>query len=151
VSERLIKKALYPYPRELVIATQGRAEQVLDHWRARGAGRLHATSSQVALAWLLRRSDVMLLIPGTSRVRHLDENVAAALLELSIRTSRNSSAADVCCAPRRRDRSSVSARCCALATAQARRTTRRRSAAPERHARPVSSHHGSVRFLPSPD
>jgi aryl-alcohol dehydrogenase-like predicted oxidoreductase len=50
---------------------------------ARVAGRLHATPSQVALAWLLRRSPVMLPIPGTSRVRHLDENVAAALLELS--------------------------------------------------------------------
>ncbi|HXL05572.1 MAG TPA: aldo/keto reductase [Gemmatimonadales bacterium] len=56
---------------------------MLDHWRARGGGRLHATPSQVALAWLLRRSPVMLLIPGTSRVRHLDENITAALLELS--------------------------------------------------------------------
>ena len=50
---------------------------------ARVAGRLHATASQVALAWLLRRSPVMLPIPGTSRVRHLEENSAAALLELS--------------------------------------------------------------------
>jgi len=50
---------------------------------ARVAGRLHATPSQVALAWLLRRSPVMLPIPGTSRVCHLEENVAAALRALS--------------------------------------------------------------------
>jgi pyridoxine 4-dehydrogenase len=47
------------------------------------AGRLGAAPSQVALAWLLRRSPVMLPIPGTSRVRHLEENVAAAAIELS--------------------------------------------------------------------
>jgi pyridoxine 4-dehydrogenase len=50
---------------------------------ARVAARLRATPAQVALAWLLRRSPVMLPIPGTSRVTHLEENVAAALLELS--------------------------------------------------------------------
>jgi aryl-alcohol dehydrogenase-like predicted oxidoreductase len=49
------------------------------------AARLHATPAQVAIAWLLRRSPVMLPIPGTSRVQHLEENVAAALLELSTR------------------------------------------------------------------
>jgi len=49
---------------------------------ARVAERLHATPSQVALAWLLHRSPVMLPIPGTSKVTHLDENVAAASLEL---------------------------------------------------------------------
>jgi pyridoxine 4-dehydrogenase len=42
-----------------------------------------ATAGQVALAWVLRRSPVMLPIPGTSRVAHLDENVAAASLVLS--------------------------------------------------------------------
>lgn len=42
-----------------------------------------ATPSQIAIAWLLRRSTVMLPIPGTSRVRHLEENVAAAGIELS--------------------------------------------------------------------
>jgi aryl-alcohol dehydrogenase-like predicted oxidoreductase len=36
----------------------------------------------VALAWLLRRSPAMLLIPGTSSVAHLHENVAAASLDL---------------------------------------------------------------------
>jgi aryl-alcohol dehydrogenase-like predicted oxidoreductase len=42
-----------------------------------------ATPSQLALAWLLKRSPVMLPIPGTSRVAHLEENVAAAAIELS--------------------------------------------------------------------
>ena len=42
------------------------------------AARYEATPSQVALAWLLRRSPVMLPIPGTSRVRHLEDNVAAS-------------------------------------------------------------------------
>jgi pyridoxine 4-dehydrogenase len=42
------------------------------------ASRLGATHGQVALAWLLRRSPTMLPIPGTGRLAHLDENVAAA-------------------------------------------------------------------------
>jgi aryl-alcohol dehydrogenase-like predicted oxidoreductase len=42
-----------------------------------------ATTGQVALAWLLARSPVMLPIPGTGSVEHLQENVAAADLELS--------------------------------------------------------------------
>jgi aryl-alcohol dehydrogenase-like predicted oxidoreductase len=42
-----------------------------------------ATPGQVALAWLLQRSPVMLPIPGTSSVAHLEENVAAAGLHLS--------------------------------------------------------------------
>ena len=50
---------------------------------SRIAQRLGATPSQVALAWLLRRSPVMLPIPGTSRVAHLEENAAAAAIELS--------------------------------------------------------------------
>lgn len=48
------------------------------------ASREHgATPSQLALAWLLRRSPVMLPIPGTSRVAHLEQNTAAADLELT--------------------------------------------------------------------
>jgi pyridoxine 4-dehydrogenase len=47
------------------------------------ARRLGATSAQVALAWVLARSPVMLPIPGTSRVRHLEENAAALKLSLS--------------------------------------------------------------------
>lgn len=42
-----------------------------------------ATPGQVALAWLLRRSPVMLPIPGTSSIAHLEENVAAAALRLT--------------------------------------------------------------------
>ena len=84
-----------------------RHEDVLEHceregiafipWYPLGAGRLTragtvlervaqrrgATAAQVALAWVLERSPVMLPIPGTSRVAHLDENVAAAGLALS--------------------------------------------------------------------
>jgi pyridoxine 4-dehydrogenase len=48
----------------------------------RVAGRLGATPQQVALAWLLRRSPTMVLIPGTSSAAHLRENVAAADLVL---------------------------------------------------------------------
>jgi pyridoxine 4-dehydrogenase len=44
------------------------------------AGRLQATPMQVALAWLLRRAPNILLIPGTSSVAHLRENLAAASL-----------------------------------------------------------------------
>ncbi|MCB5907783.1 aldo/keto reductase [Streptomyces pinistramenti] len=47
------------------------------------ARRHGATPGQVALAWLLARTDCMLPIPGTSRVRHLEENTAAARLVLS--------------------------------------------------------------------
>ena len=42
-----------------------------------------ATPSQLALAWLLRRSPVMLPIPGTSTVAHLEDNLAGASLQLS--------------------------------------------------------------------
>lgn len=42
-----------------------------------------ATPGQIALAWLLKRSPVMLPIPGTGKVKHLEENTAAAGLELS--------------------------------------------------------------------
>jgi aryl-alcohol dehydrogenase-like predicted oxidoreductase len=46
------------------------------------ANDLDATPLQVALAWLLKRSKVILPIPGTSSVQHLEENIAAASLEL---------------------------------------------------------------------
>jgi pyridoxine 4-dehydrogenase len=82
-------------------------EPVLDHceregiaflpWFPLGAGRLaeaggalvevarrhQATPAQVALAWLLARSPVMLPIPGTSSAAHLEENLAAAALRLT--------------------------------------------------------------------
>jgi aryl-alcohol dehydrogenase-like predicted oxidoreductase len=47
------------------------------------AERHSATAPQLALAWLLRRSPVMLPIPGTSSVAHLEENCASALVELT--------------------------------------------------------------------
>lgn len=63
-------------------------------WFPLGAGRMagqtldqiarahQATPHQVAIAWLLKRSPIMLPIPGTSSVKHLEENVAAASLQL---------------------------------------------------------------------
>lgn len=83
------------------------AEALLDHAEANGIGfipwfplatgglvkdggplteiskEIGATPSQLALAWLLRRSPVMLPIPGTSTVAHLDDNIGAAGIELS--------------------------------------------------------------------
>ena len=58
-------------------------------WRGRAGPsirsrtRADATPGQVALAWVLRRSPVMLPIPGTSQLSHLEENFAAAQLELN--------------------------------------------------------------------
>jgi aryl-alcohol dehydrogenase-like predicted oxidoreductase len=59
-----------------------------DHARADGplatvAKELDATPAQVALAWLLRRSSVIVPIPGTSSVAHLEENLRATDLELT--------------------------------------------------------------------
>jgi pyridoxine 4-dehydrogenase len=47
------------------------------------AGKHDATPGQVALAWLLHRSPVMVPIPGTSSIEHLEENLAAARLQFS--------------------------------------------------------------------
>lgn len=47
------------------------------------AAKHGAAPSQIALAWLLQRSPVLLPIPGTSRVKHLEENLAAAAVHLS--------------------------------------------------------------------
>ena len=64
-------------------------------WYPLGAGRVagevlnriaqahHASPTQVALAWLLRRSATMLPIPGTSSIDHLEQNIAAATLRLT--------------------------------------------------------------------
>jgi aryl-alcohol dehydrogenase-like predicted oxidoreductase len=64
-------------------------------WFPLGAGKLagealarvakahRATAHQVALEWLLQRSPVMLPIPGTSSVKHLEDNVAASALKLT--------------------------------------------------------------------
>jgi aryl-alcohol dehydrogenase-like predicted oxidoreductase len=50
---------------------------------ARLAHQYHATPRQRALAWLLKRSPVMLPIPGTSSVAHLDENLDAMAIHLT--------------------------------------------------------------------
>lgn len=59
-----------------------------DHPAAKSLARIatahHASPAQLALAWLLHRSPVMLPIPGTSKVEHLEENIAAAGLRLSV-------------------------------------------------------------------
>jgi aryl-alcohol dehydrogenase-like predicted oxidoreductase len=47
------------------------------------AKRHNATVAQLALAWLLQKSSVMLPIPGTSSLAHLEENIAAAKLQLT--------------------------------------------------------------------
>ena len=46
------------------------------------AARRQVTPSQIALAWLLHRSERILLIPGTSSIQHLEENIAAGDIEL---------------------------------------------------------------------
>ena len=46
------------------------------------AGQLYASPLQVARAWLLKRSGVIIPIPGTASVEHLEENIVAAMLEL---------------------------------------------------------------------
>ncbi len=61
---------------------------------AKAATDLDATPAQVALAWLLKRSPVMLPIPGTSKVAHLEQNVAASGLELSDHVFQSLSEAD---------------------------------------------------------
>jgi aryl-alcohol dehydrogenase-like predicted oxidoreductase len=52
------------------------------HILSRVAARYSVTPAQVSLAWVLHRSPVVLPIPGTSRVTHLEENVAAAGLKI---------------------------------------------------------------------
>ena len=62
---------------------QVKSEHPLAATLARVAARHSATVAQLSLAWLLHKSPVMLPIPGTSNVEHLEENVAAAGLHLS--------------------------------------------------------------------
>ena len=66
-----------------VVPAGGRSARRTDGPLQRIADDHDATPSQLALAWLLKRSPVMLPIPGTSKVAHLEENVAAAGIELS--------------------------------------------------------------------
>ena len=62
-------------------APLGQAQEAHDAVK-KVAEDLEASPLQVALAWLLKRSKVILPIPGTSSIKHLEENVAAASLEL---------------------------------------------------------------------
>ena len=57
------------------------------------AGKLDATPAQIALAWLLHRSPVMVPIPGTSSIEHLEEDIAAADVNLSDEDMENIAAA----------------------------------------------------------
>jgi pyridoxine 4-dehydrogenase len=60
-----------------------KADHPLAKILAQMAGRYSATPAQISLAWLLHRSPVMLPIPGTSKVAHLEENIAAAGLAIN--------------------------------------------------------------------
>lgn len=60
----------------------------------RAAQRLGATTAQVALAWLLRHSPVLMPIPGTASLEHLEENMGAAALELDDATYAELTGAD---------------------------------------------------------
>ncbi len=62
--------------------TGGPAALAADPAISEVAGKHEATPSQVALAWLLERSPKIVLIPGTSSVDHLEENLAAGDLDL---------------------------------------------------------------------
>ena len=69
----------YPYAGGKLLKPDHPAAQAL----GRIAARHQATVPQLSLAWLLQRSPVLLPIPGTSKVAHLEENVAAADLKLN--------------------------------------------------------------------
>ena len=69
----------YPYAGGRMLKGEHPAAQALPGIAARHG----ATAPQLALAWLLQRSPVLLPIPGTSQAAHLEENVAAAALRLS--------------------------------------------------------------------
>jgi len=69
----------YPYAGGKLLKSDHPAAQEL----LRIAGLRLVSVSQLALAWLLHRSPVMLPIPGTSKIAHLEENIAAARLKLS--------------------------------------------------------------------
>jgi len=69
----------YPYAGGKMLKAENPAAQVL----GRIAARHGTTLPQISLAWLLHRSPVLLPIPGTSKIAHLEENVAAAQLQLT--------------------------------------------------------------------
>jgi pyridoxine 4-dehydrogenase len=63
--------------------TGGPRQLASDPVIAEVAARQRVTPSQIALAWLLHRSERVLLIPGTSSIQHLEENIAAGDIELN--------------------------------------------------------------------
>jgi aryl-alcohol dehydrogenase-like predicted oxidoreductase len=65
----------YPLAGGDLVEGHDKAKQIMEKHGASG--------SQIALAWLLKRSPVMLPIPGTGKVKHLEDNVAAAAIDLS--------------------------------------------------------------------
>jgi pyridoxine 4-dehydrogenase len=65
----------FPMATGALVRPRGPLQQIAD--------ALGATPAQLALAWLLQRSPVLLPIPGTSTVAHLEENVGAALIDLT--------------------------------------------------------------------
>jgi aryl-alcohol dehydrogenase-like predicted oxidoreductase len=69
----------YPYAGGKMLKPEHPAAQAL----GRVAAKHGATVPQLSLAWLLYRSPVLLPIPGTSKVAHLEENVAAAQVQLT--------------------------------------------------------------------
>jgi len=68
----------YPINAGKVLRLDQPFAQVLD----RIVSRYSATASKLSLSWLLHRSAVMLPIPGTSKTAHLEENVAAAGIQI---------------------------------------------------------------------
>ena len=81
---RSTTSASFPwFPLATGLLVQPGGPLVADRRRANGA-----TPSQIALAWLLHHSPVMLPIPGTSKVEHLEENTTAGLITLDERTKR---------------------------------------------------------------
>ena len=105
-AEELVREALHPYG-DIVVATKASRDPIIGcPWDGlnisfsrptpvhgdltRAGSRLgaiakkpNATPSQIALAWLLRISPVVVPIPGTSNVAHLEQNVAASRIELT--------------------------------------------------------------------
>jgi len=72
-----------PANREEATSTIRRANRALVDLLARIAERKKATPAQIALAWVLAQKPWMVPIPGTTKVTRLEENVAAASVELS--------------------------------------------------------------------